>query len=98
MSVPVRPSVGRSHFRVSILSPSLVALCEKMKKADPNYFYILGLGRILKKWQKWLKMVNIWSKIVKKILKWSKMAKIAKVVKKIQNGEKWSSPQLLRAC
>ena len=42
----VRPSVRWSHFRISNLSASLVALREKLKKADPNYFSILGLSRI----------------------------------------------------
>ena len=42
----VSPSVGWSHFRISILSASLVALREKLKKADPNYFSILGLSMI----------------------------------------------------
>ena len=36
-------SVGPSHFRISILSAYLVALREKLKKADPNHFSILGL-------------------------------------------------------
>ena len=31
-------------FQISILSVSLAALREKLKKADPNYFSILGLG------------------------------------------------------
>ena len=33
-------------FQISILSVSLAALREKLKKAEPNYFPILGLGRI----------------------------------------------------
>ena len=40
----VSPSVGKSYFRISILLASLVALCEKLKREDPNYFSILGLG------------------------------------------------------
>ena len=97
-SQSVRPLVGHT-FGVSILSPSLVALCEKLKKADPNYFYILGLGRILKKWQKWLKMVNIWSKI----LKWSKIVKNGKNCKSgqkcfrmVKNGHLPSFCELVR--
>ena len=39
-------SVGRSHFRNSKLSASLVALPEKLKKGDPKYFSILGMSRI----------------------------------------------------
>ena len=42
----VRPLVGWSHFRISNLSASLVALREKLKREDPNYFSILGLGKI----------------------------------------------------
>ena len=34
----VHQSVGPSHFRISLLSASLVALREKVKKADPNNF------------------------------------------------------------
>ena len=41
----VHMSVCRSHLRISILLASLVALHEKLKKADPNNFSILGLGR-----------------------------------------------------
>ena len=44
VSLSVRPSVGPSHFRISNLSASLVALREKLKREDPNYFSILGLG------------------------------------------------------
>ena len=40
----VRWSVRWSHFRISNLSASLVALREKLKREDPNYFSILGLG------------------------------------------------------
>ena len=36
--VSVRPSVGLLHFRISNLSASLVALREKLKREDPNYF------------------------------------------------------------
>ena len=39
-------SVGESYFRISILSVFLVALREKLKREDPNYFPILGLVRI----------------------------------------------------
>ena len=42
----VRRSVRPSHFRISNLSASLVALREKLKREDPNYFSILGLGKI----------------------------------------------------
>ena len=42
----VRVSVGPLHFRISILSASLVALREILKREDPNYFSILGLGKI----------------------------------------------------
>ena len=35
----VGPSVRPSHFRISILSASLVALREKLKREDPNYFF-----------------------------------------------------------
>ena len=42
----VRPSVGWSYFRISILLASLVALHEKLKKAGPNYLSILDLNRI----------------------------------------------------
>ena len=38
--------VGWSYFRISNLSASLVALHEKLKREDPNYFSILGLGKI----------------------------------------------------
>ena len=38
----VRPSV--TLFLISILSVSLVALREKLKRDDPNYFSILGMG------------------------------------------------------
>ena len=40
----VRWSVRWSHFRISNLSASLVALREKLKREDTNYFSILGLG------------------------------------------------------
>ena len=44
----VRPSVGPSvrpsHFRISNLSASLVALREKLKRDDPNYFVNFGSG------------------------------------------------------
>ena len=43
-------SVGKSYFRISILSASLVALREKLKREDPNYFSILGLGKISRNW------------------------------------------------
>ena len=46
----VRPLVRPSHFRISNLSASLVALREKLKKVDPNYLSILGLGRISWNW------------------------------------------------
>ena len=46
----VRPSVRKSYFRISILSVSLVALREKLKREDPNYFSILGLGKISRNW------------------------------------------------
>ena len=39
-------SVGRSHFRISNLSASLVALRKKLKTENPNYLSILGLGMI----------------------------------------------------
>ena len=48
-------SLAPTHVRVSVRDTfefpfyqcvSLVALREKLKKADPNYFPILGLGRI----------------------------------------------------
>ena len=48
-------SLAPTHVRVSVRHTfefpfyqcvSLVALHEKLKKADPNYFSILGLGRI----------------------------------------------------
>ena len=39
-------SVRWSHFRISNLSASLVALREKLKREDPNYFSILGLNKI----------------------------------------------------
>ena len=39
-------SVGKSYFRISILSVFLVALREKLKREDPNYFSILGMGKI----------------------------------------------------
>ena len=42
----VRPSVGWWYFWISILSGSLIALREKLRKADPNYFSILVLVRI----------------------------------------------------
>ena len=49
----VSPSVGPWYFRISNLSASLVALHEKLKREDPNYFSILGLGVFcLKKWPK----------------------------------------------
>ena len=35
----VGPLVRRSHFRISNLSASLVALREKLKRDDPNYFF-----------------------------------------------------------
>ena len=41
------PSVRWSHFRISNLSAFLVALREKLKREDPNYFSILGLGKII---------------------------------------------------
>ena len=43
-------SVGKSYFWISILSASLVALREKLKREDPNYFSILGLGKISWNW------------------------------------------------
>ena len=43
---PSKMSVRKSYFRISILSVSLVALREKLKIEDPNYFSILGLGKI----------------------------------------------------
>ena len=42
--------VGRWYFWISILSASLVALREKLKREDPNYFSILGLGKISRNW------------------------------------------------
>ena len=42
----VRLSVGWSYFRISILSATLVALREKLKKADPNNFSNLVLDSI----------------------------------------------------
>ena len=36
----VSPSVGPSHFHISNLSASLVALGEKLKREDPNYFCV----------------------------------------------------------
>ena len=42
--------VGWSHFWISILSESLVALHEKLKREDPNYFSILGPGKISWNW------------------------------------------------
>ena len=50
VSVPVRPSLGPQYFQISILLASLVALFEKLKKVDPNYLSILGLGRIFWNW------------------------------------------------
>ena len=44
--------IGPSHFRISILSASLVALRKKLKKTDPNIFSILGLGRISWNWKR----------------------------------------------
>ena len=38
----VRPSVRWSHFRISTLSASLVALREKLKREDPNYFCVFS--------------------------------------------------------
>ena len=38
----VRPSVGRSHFRISNLSASLVTLREKLKIEDPKYFCVFS--------------------------------------------------------
>ena len=38
----VRPSVRPSHFRISNLSASLVALREKLKREDPNYFCVFS--------------------------------------------------------
>ena len=37
-------SVGWWYFRIPILSAFLIALREKLKKADPKYFSILGRG------------------------------------------------------
>ena len=47
---PSKMSVRKSYFRISILSVSLVALREKLKREDPNYFSILGLGKISWNW------------------------------------------------
>ena len=44
------PSVRWWYFWISILSVSLVALREKLKRDDPNYFSILGLGKISWNW------------------------------------------------
>lgn len=53
-------SVGPSHFRISILSASLVALREKLKKADPNFFSILGLREIrVRPGKLWVKKVLV---------------------------------------
>ena len=41
-STPVSPLVRWYYFRTSILSVSLVALREKLKKADPIYFFNFG--------------------------------------------------------
>ena len=43
-SKSVCPLVRWSYFRISILSASLIAQREKLKRDDPNYFSILGLG------------------------------------------------------
>ena len=45
-------SVRWSHFRISNLSASLDALCEKLKREDPIYFSIWGLGKIFEKLKK----------------------------------------------
>ena len=44
VSLSVRPSVRRSHFRISNLSASLVAFREKLKREDPNYFFNIVSG------------------------------------------------------
>ena len=49
--INVLPSVRTSHFQISILSASLVALRGKLKKVDPNDFSILSLGVMWEKSQ-----------------------------------------------
>ena len=40
----VRRSVRPSHFRISNLSASLLALRERLKREDPNIFFSFGSG------------------------------------------------------
>ena len=42
----VRKFEAPSHFKISIPPASVVALREKLKKSDPNYLSILGLGGV----------------------------------------------------